>query len=73
MICSNSSAANKLGTSPEFNMLLISSRNSSITIYTVRGGEEGGGGREEGGGGRGKGKGGGGRGRGESERAKGKL
>ena len=35
IICSYSSAANRLGTSPEFNILLISSRNSSTTIYSV--------------------------------------
>lgn len=33
---SSSSASNRLGTSPEFRMLLMSSRNSSTTIYTWR-------------------------------------
>ena len=33
MICSYSSAGKRLGTSPEFNMLLMSSRNSSTTIW----------------------------------------
>ena len=35
-ICSYSSAAKRLGTSPELSMLLISSRNSSITICRER-------------------------------------
>lgn len=39
IICSYSSAAKRLGTSPELSILLISSRNSSITI--CRGGREG--------------------------------
>ena len=35
MMLSYSSAANRLGTSPELSILLMSSRNSSITIYEV--------------------------------------